>query len=155
VRQEHFSAAPLALAFDAGANVAARMMAVQHAFEDWQVWIHGLALQLPFLKTQKLPRRLICQLHQPRLVQRQNGQGAGLNQDAQPLFRLSPEAHLFFALAQMSGQQTPALVELHDEETGHGKSGDDHQQPPGGSRDPISGVPGYRLRHDSGWSGPL
>ena len=85
------------------------------------------------------------------VIQREDGERAGFDQDAHLLLGLLPQPHLFLPLLQMLRQQPPAVVQLRHEEARHGEPGDRHQQPAerpghptGGIQRPPAVAPGRR-----------
>ena len=58
------------------------------------------------------------------MVEREDGERAGFDQDTDLHLGLQAQADLLFAFSEMFKQQSAALIQLADEETGHGETGD-------------------------------
>ena len=99
-------------------------MAVQHAVENRQVWLDAGAGQGVVLEAEQFARGFVGQHDPAGMVQGQDGQGAGFDQDADLLFGLFAQQDLRLAFGEVFGQIAAALVEGGDKEAGHGVAGD-------------------------------
>ena len=107
--------------------------------QDRQVGLDRFALQRLVLEAQQVPRRLVGQHDPPVMVQREDGERAGFDQNANLHFGLLPEANLLFAFGQVLQQQAAPLVQLRHEESGHGESDYRHASLPSAPVDHSSG----------------
>src|SRR5579864_74663 len=104
------------------------MMAVQHARQDWQILGYVYALYAITLKAEQLAGGLVCQKHPAGLVDGENSQGAGLDEDAHLRLGVLAEPYLRFELPQIFVQQPASLDQLGGKEPRQCESGQDHEQ---------------------------
>ena len=147
VGQKDLAVAALRLAFHIGAQVDGGARALQHAVQNRQVGRHVRALQRFVFKAEQLARRFVGQGDPAGVIQREDGQRAGLDQDPHLLLRLLPQADLPLAFRQMVRQIAPALVQRSHEEAGHGEARDDDGEAFGRTRGRT--LEGRRLRGGS------
>jgi len=148
LRQEDFTVAPLSFAFQAGAHVAPGTLGIQHAVQGRQIWLYLATLQLFRVEFQQLAGGFVGQRYASRVIQRQNRQGAGLDQDAQLEFGFLAQLDLL----QVLRHQLAALVQLRDEEPGHREARGHCNQPATCPRYPMGRVED-RWHHSSRGSG--
>ncbi len=142
VGQEDIAIAAVRLGFHVGAQVGVGARALEHAVEDRQVRRHIAALQRFVVEAEQLARRFVGESDAAGLIQREDGQRAGFDQDADLLLGLLAQADLALALRQMFRQIAPALVQLGDEETGHGVARHDDGDAFGSAGSEPQGVEG-------------
>ena len=93
--------APLPARFHIGAQIPGGAMAAQHAIKDRQIRLHILALQRVCLKAEELARAFVGQRDRTLVIQRQNRQRAGFDQNAYLHLRFAAHADLFLAFRQV------------------------------------------------------
>jgi len=140
VGQENFAAAAVGFALYISTEIGAVAIAMQHAAEDGQVWLDGQAAQRLLFKAQHLAGGFVGELDFTAAVQRENGERTGFDEDEQLAFRLEPEQNVLIALGEVFGQHPAAMVQLGDEEAGHGEAGYGHHQTPRGAGAQTNGL---------------
>ena len=101
--------------------------------EDRQVGSDAGAGEGVVLEAEEFAGAFVGQHDVAGMVQGEDGEGAGFDQDAYLLFGLFAQQDLGFALGEVFGQVAAALVEGGDEEARHGVAGKRNRQAFGGS----------------------
>ena len=143
MRQEDFAVAALRFAFHIGAQVGGGARVLQHAVENRHVRRHIAALQRFVFKAEQFARRFVGQFHPSGLIEREDGERAGFDQNPHLLLRLLPQENLPLAFRQMVGQVAPALVQRGDEEACHREARDHDADAFGGAGSEPQRVEGF------------
>ena len=143
VGQEDLAVAALRFAFHIGAQIGGGARVLQHAVENRHVGRHVAALQRFVFKAEQLAGRFVGQVDASGVIEHEDGERAGLDQDPHLLLRLLPQQDLPLAFRQMVGQVAPALVQRGDEEACHSVARDHDADAFGGAGSEPQRVEGF------------